>query len=404
MHKGVPDMFNLNTLEKYQTELFFSLLRQYEELQNSENIHSKESKTFEKYLSIRSLAGMETWISAYRERIFFYEIYKNLESINSESEISSFKQEILHSLKVNFREEDFRFHSLENAQANKKAIMNNLKKIIKSLNSLLRKLNPFFLPNKKSISFETDGRPSEIGLDVKLLKTETSADMEGQIFEAEKELKQTWEFGYKLYKLLTKKIIIISSPGLVSFSYFNEPGISYINIRDRDLFDTIDDLVHENSHHHLNLLLKKYKLIKNNNYYFYSPWRQELRSSYAILHSVFTFSYGALLFENFINKPTPFLKSHRNRALVRLMEETIMIKYSMEDLFLISDCFYSKGLHILEYLNQQNQRILGSFSEYFSLLKSNTYKKRLSEIEKSLIIARKTYNFSRAYPQNAGKS
>ena len=34
-------------------------------------------------------------------------------------------------------------------------------------------------------------------------------------------------------------------------------GLSFINCFDRDHLDLIDDVIHENSHHHLNLLLRK---------------------------------------------------------------------------------------------------------------------------------------------------
>ena len=43
----------------------------------------------------------------------------------------------------------------------------------------------------------------------------------------------------------------------MSFSYRHRPGLSAINCFERDDLDLIDDLIRENSHHHLNLLLRK---------------------------------------------------------------------------------------------------------------------------------------------------
>ena len=57
--------------------------------------------------------------------------------------------------------------------------------------------------------------------------------------------------------LLTSRIIPLKAKGVVSFSYRHRPGLSFINCFDRDNLDLIDDVIHENSHHHLNLLLRK---------------------------------------------------------------------------------------------------------------------------------------------------
>lgn len=389
-------MFTLKSLEKYQVELYNSLVDQYNKVQKEIKLTSIESQIFQKYKSEHSLAGMEIWITSLREREFFNEIYNDLQSVQSEVDLKNYINDIQKSIKINFREEDYRFYLLENSELSKKDLNIILKKIISNLDKNLNTINPFYIIKNKSFSFKTDGSPSKNGLDVKLLKTKVPIRIENRISEAEDQLKFSWEYGYNLYKILTKKIISISSPGLVSYSFFSEPGISYLNLKDRDLFDTIDDLVHENSHHHLNLLLKKFNLLKENKYYFYSPWRQELRSSYAILHSVFTFSYGALLFENLIKNPTPFLVENSQRATFRLLEETIMIKYSLEDLLSISSSFYGKGKQILDFLQLQNRRILSNYDEYNVNIKLPSYKKRLSELKKSLKIARKTYNLPRA--------
>src|SRR4029079_384428 len=69
-----------------------------------------------------------------------------------------------------------------------------------------------------------------------------------------------WPVGHALLRLLTSRVVPLKAPGVVSFSYRHRPGLSFINCFDRDNLDLIDDLIHENSHHHLNLLLRKHVL------------------------------------------------------------------------------------------------------------------------------------------------
>ena len=112
-------------------------------------------------------------------------------------------------------------------------------------------------------------------------------------------IESAWPEGNQLLRLLTSRIVPLRASGVVSFSYRHRPGLSAINCFDRDRLDLIDDLIHENSHHHLNLLLCKAVLYKNdhNQEIFYSPWRRTLRPLRGILHATFTFTMGAILFE-----------------------------------------------------------------------------------------------------------
>ena len=98
---------------------------------------------------------------------------------------------------------------------------------------------------------------------------------------------------------LTSRLVPLDAPGVVSFSYRHRPGLSFINTVERDDLDLIDDVVHENSHHHLNVLLRKHRLYRagHQEEIFYSPWRRSLRPLRGILHASFTFTMGALLFE-----------------------------------------------------------------------------------------------------------
>ena len=388
-------MLKISVLKKYQEDYKKLLMKEFNNIIHAYNYKETNIFIFKKYLSLNSLAGMDVWISNFYEKNFLLDIKNEIIKSKTDSDIFEIKRNIQFSIKNFFRDEDYRFSKLEQENLEKKDLLKNVNHLINESNKNLNTLNKFYIPIQYTNYYhKTTGSPSKLGLETKLIKIKLPKQKKNQVHLAEEELKNNWINGYNLYKTLTKKINIISSPGLVSYSLFNEFGISYINVMDRDLFETVDDLIHENSHHHLNIILKKYKLLKNieTNISFYSPWRRELRSPYAIMHSVFTFTFGALLFENILIKPSNFMKLHLERVIYRFLEETYMIKYSLEDLNSFNINFYQKGKMILEYLNSQNIRHLAKAEKLRKLIKSQTYKKRLSELEKNLKIARKTYS------------
>ena len=156
---------------------------------------------------------------------------------------------------------------------------------------------------------------------------------------------QAWPEGYEVLALLTEHIIPLKAKGVVSFSYRHRPGLSFINCFDRDNLDLIDDLIHENSHHHLNLLLRKHVMYRGdrNQQIFYSPWRRSLRPIRGILHATFTFTMGALLFERLSSwaegkagmmrwKRAGLTKRDLQRARFRCLEEIESVRYSIQDL------------------------------------------------------------------------
>ncbi len=107
----------------------------------------------------------------------------------------------------------------------------------------------------------------------------TSTDQVARIGRAWTIIQEAWPEGHEVLALLTTRIIPLKAKGVVSFSYRHRPGLSFINCFDRDNLDLIDDLIHENSHHHLNLLLRKHVMYHgdHNQQIFYSPWRRSLR-------------------------------------------------------------------------------------------------------------------------------
>lgn len=158
-------------------------------------------------------------------------------------------------------------------------------------------------------------------------------------------IQRAWPQGSALLELLTSRVIPLRASGVVSFSYRHRPGLSFINCFDRDNLDLIDDLIHENSHHHLNLLLRKHVLYRRdrNQLIFYSPWRRSLRPIRGILHASFTFTMGVLLFARLSAwagtkvgrtqwRKAGLTAQHLVRARFRCLEEIESVRYSLHDL------------------------------------------------------------------------
>ena len=161
----------------------------------------------------------------------------------------------------------------------------------------------------------------------------TPASLRHKCERAFQVLQESWREGASTVACLTTRIIPLKARGVVSFSYRHRPGLSFLNCFDRDDLDLVDDLVHENSHHHLNLLLRKAALIKgeHNEERFYSPWRRSLRPLRGILHATFTFTMGAILFDR-LAASDALRSSDVMRARFRCLEEVDSVHYSLDDL------------------------------------------------------------------------
>ncbi|GMV49235.1 MAG: hypothetical protein UZ03_NOB001000387 [Nitrospira sp. OLB3] len=177
-----------------------------------------------------------------------------------------------------------------------------------------------------------------------------------------------WPEGDRLLALFTSRISPLKAKGVVSFSYRHRPGLSAINCFDRDLLDLIDDLIHENSHHHLNLLLRKELLYRHdrNQEVFYSPWRRSLRPVRGILHATFTFTMGALLFERLVRwgsgragagrwRKAGLTARDLQRARYRCLEEIDSVQYSLQDLDLAGSR--------LKWLTRAGQRLVKQLAD-----------------------------------------
>jgi HEXXH motif-containing protein len=189
-----------------------------------------------------------------------------------------------------------------------------------------------------------------------------------RIARAWQTIQLAWPEGHDVLTLLTSRIVPLQAKGVVSFSYRHRPGLSFINCFDRGNLDLIDDLIHENSHHHLNLLLRKYVMYHgdHNQQIFYSPWRRSLRPLRGILHATFTFTMGALLFQRLSSwasgrdgaarwKKAGLTQQDLQRARFRCLEEIESVRYSLQDLHYAD--------HHLGWLTGSGRRLVGQLAE-----------------------------------------
>ena len=204
----------------------------------------------------------------------------------------------------------------------------------------------------------------------------TSADQVARIRQAWTIITEAWPEGQEVFSLLTARILPLKAKGVVSFSYRHRPGLSFINCFDRDNLDLIDDLIHENSHHHLNLLLRKYVMYHgdHNQQIFYSPWRRSLRPLRGILHAAFTFTMGAMLFERLSTwasgrgglprwKRAGLTSRDLQRARFRCLEEVESVRYSIQDLEYAS--------RHLKWLTGSGQRLVKQLAETIEQVEHN---------------------------------
>ena len=196
----------------------------------------------------------------------------------------------------------------------------------------------------------------------------TSQRQVARIVRAWRTIELAWPEGHDVLRLLTSRIIPLRATGVVSFSYRHRPGLSFINCFDRENLDLIDDLIHENSHHHLNLLLRKHVMYHgdHNQQIFYSPWRRSLRPLRGILHATFTFTMGALLFQRLSSwasgrdgaaswKEAGLTLRDLHRARFRCLEEVASVRYALQDLHYAD--------HHLGWLTGSGRRLVGQLTE-----------------------------------------
>lgn len=234
----------------------------------------------------------------------------------------------------------------------------------------------------------------------------TRGEIAGRISRALTVIERAWPEGYRLLARLINRIVPLKARGVVSFSYRHRPGLSFINVFDRDDLDLIDDLVHENSHHHLNLLLRKAVLYRGdrNQEIFYSPWRRSLRPLRGILHATFTFTMGAILFERLSSwkargegrearDGTSLTEQQLLRARSRCLEEVASVRYSLRDLAYARrrGWLTPAGWGLIRTLRREINKVEKRIAPFERAVLRSKYGQELKQHRKELEIARKTY-------------
>jgi HEXXH motif-containing protein len=236
----------------------------------------------------------------------------------------------------------------------------------------------------------------------------TPAGIGSRIRRALHILEEAWPTGAELLRLLTSRIIPLKARGVVSFSYRHRPGLSFINTFDRTPLDLIDDLIHENSHHHLNLLLRKFRLLngEHTDEIFYSPWRRSLRPVRGILHATFTFTMGAMLFERLASSQVrgsrfgvrgggdPGLtREERLRARFRCLEEVASVRYSLRDLAYARRLGWlsASGWNLVTAMKREIEKVESRIAPFERTVLHSSHGRALARHRKELARARLLY-------------
>ena len=236
----------------------------------------------------------------------------------------------------------------------------------------------------------------------------SAPELLNRVHQALKTLERAWPVGGALVTLLTSHIVPLNAPGVVSLSYRHRPGLSCLNMRDRDQLDLLDDLVHENGHHYFNLWLRKCRLYHkdHNHEIFYSPWRRSLRPLRGIFHGTVTFTMGALLFERLsswsatgtaragIGSPNGLTGRHLLRARFRGLEEMASVTYSLEDLTWVGrrlGWVTPSGQVLVKVLTRALNRAKTRLQRFRHLVERSEYGRELRQHERVLHKARTTY-------------
>ena len=245
----------------------------------------------------------------------------------------------------------------------------------------------------------------------------SSPDLVERLQTALAVIRDAWPAGAKLLATLTSRLVPLRARGVVSFSYRHRPGLSFINLSDRDQLDLIDDLVHENSHHHLNLLLRKYRLFDDDRTeeIFYSPWRRSLRPLRGILHATFTFTMGALLFDRLsawgasgtrraASGKAALTDQQLLRARFRCLEEIDSVRYSLRDLDYAGQelgWMSAAGKSLVDSLRREMDRVRKRIAPYVRVVLRSRQGAELRRHRRELVKARKTYGPRRSYENSS---
>ena len=232
------------------------------------------------------------------------------------------------------------------------------------------------------------------------LKTSSLNEMKKfskRIEDALKLIKKYSPSSWERFTFFTNTIVPIKEVQFVSYSHQDLPGYSMINMYHRDFVDLMDDLLHENGHHHLNHYLNLGHLIEEPvEAIYYSPWRRTLRPLRGIYHAYFTFFWAFKLFADVLKNIDPktqtdFTKEEFAKIGFRVLEEFHMLNYTFQDLKwakknkLISE----SGWNLIE----EQQKELNKFKKLVPLWEKDLkfHRKELNDLKKTLKKSASTY-------------
>jgi len=183
---------------------------------------------------------------------------------------------------------------------------------------------------------------------------------------------------FHTFKNFTHSIVPVNEPGIVSYSMQSLPGYSCINMFERDSVDLMDDLLHENGHHYLNVHLNLSELIiEDDEKIYYSPWRKALRPIRGIYHAYLTFFWAlelfhALYMDQLKSQPkNTFSKAEKIKIKRRFVEEFFMLEFCTDDL---NRAYKSKKI------NSQGMQLVKEVAQLINA-KTNDVEKALAELE-----------------------
>jgi hypothetical protein len=237
-----------------------------------------------------------------------------------------------------------------------------------------------------------------------VLLTSTLNDMKAfstRIEVASKIIKHFSPDSWVRFSAFTEIVIPIKQEELVSYSHQELPGTSMINLFHRDFVDLLDDLLHENGHHHLNYYLNLDELIQEPvDCIYYSPWRRTLRPLRGIYHAYFTFFWAFKLFSDMAKSKELdsiwylFSDLEKEKITWRAVEEYWMLDYSFGDLQMAR----KQGLITKvgwDLILEQRKYLLKFKLKITSMERSlKKYKSDLKNLKKTLTEAKKKYRLN----------
>jgi len=237
------------------------------------------------------------------------------------------------------------------------------------------------------------------GKEIKLLShsLKEMKDFSNRIDSALKLIRLYSPSSWDRFSAFTDVIVPIKQAEFVSYSQQDYPGVSMINLYDRDFIDLLDDLLHENGHHHLNYYLNLEVLIEEPlEQIYYSPWRRTPRPLRGIYHAYFTFFWAFKLFADILDSKAEselymFNKTEMNKIRFRAIEEFYMLDYSFKDLKWArkKKLIHDEGWELIEAQQLILKKYKTKIKAWEKDLKSN--KAELTQLKKTLASAEKKY-------------